>query len=1157
MSVELLTKLYVGYYDRAPDPVGLEYWEGQLGSGMSASQIAQSFSVQEESKANYPYLADQDANDAQAFIAKIYQNLFNRAPDPEGLEYWTGQLEGGYPIGSFILAVINGARNTEDGNDKTMLEQKVSVGIAFKDAETGKDNPNVVADAKDVMSGVNHTDASVKMALGKIADGASGAATVFNGSDLGDIEDGTLLYDGNKYTNNQPGEQPESILVTNGADFEMSGILALGGAKSELTVRGDGSSANFKATFNDDDRSDFGRFSGDHSTVNVADGATLTFGKGVKFGLLRTEDDAGTAGGASTAELNILGGGKVFIGETAKFADNGQDDGGDKTATSKVDILIHGEGSLLDIDDQVRAGGSSGDVTFDIRNGGKLDVANDFRFARSTDYNPDIGGKGALEVRGATSSVEAGRIKFALDKGAVGSIFADDGATIQTERVDAGGMGGSASIKLTDGAKIIAERLDVANGSGSTATVDVLRGAKIELSDNLSIGQFNNGYADDEGISLSVPDGATKVDFTIADGGIVSVAGNINAAVRWELDEGIVAGNENAEVNLTVSGQGSLLESKMDWSSFGVSKNGVANVKVLDGAKAILGEGANFGQNSDKHDQFGGEGNLTVSGEGSTVQFIEDSNKSMNFGSGQNAVGTLTVSNGAQVDLQQIEAGREGGASTITVLDNGMLNLTELTAAKFSGSSATINISNGGMIELENRLDLANFAFGDIYDDGGSGFGIANAASTANLNITNGGVLKLGAHIDAATRWENKEGVDVGTESALVNINVSGAGSKIESASNTSYFGVSKDAVANVNVTDGGSIVFGEAAVFGDAAENFDLRGGEGNLTIDGPGSSVSIVNDGKAKLEFANGENSVGTLTMTNGASIVLDAMNSGSPSIILARQESSNATMKISGAGTSVTLKNDNPRNLPDQPDSENGRLEIGRAGKAVVEVTDGASFTNTENGLIWIAGEKGGSGSLTVSGEGTTFNYGGSMVVGSYQGDSEAIVNFTNGATINNLGSYQSAGGEILDGIYLDEHNGTILTIDGSAKVNSDLSMENGNFIVSAAIETVNLNGALNQNGGEIDLQIASTTSHDKLVTTGSSTLKGELNIAFENGFAGAAGDSFELFNATSFEVGGDFKLDVSGLGAGLDAQLQVSGTVASLVLFDSQVADFAII
>ena len=85
---ELIGQLYVGYFGRAADPDGLNYWIGQLNAGMSLQAIANSFAVQPEATALYSYLAAPEVGDPAAFVTAIYQDLFNRGPDAGGLAYW-------------------------------------------------------------------------------------------------------------------------------------------------------------------------------------------------------------------------------------------------------------------------------------------------------------------------------------------------------------------------------------------------------------------------------------------------------------------------------------------------------------------------------------------------------------------------------------------------------------------------------------------------------------------------------------------------------------------------------------------------------------------------------------------------------------------------------------------------------------------------------------------------------------------------------------------------------------------------------------------------------------------------------------------------------------------------------------------------------------
>lgn len=162
---ELITKIYVGYYDRAPDPEGLDYWMGRYVDGMSAADIAQSYSVQIESVSNYPYLASPGTQSSTGFITSVYNNLFNRAPDAPGLVYWEGQLASGRPVGAMILDIINGAVTAPD---KTILDFKVLAGIDWAtDAKAATNftyNTAAAANAHSVLAGITASATSVTQA---------------------------------------------------------------------------------------------------------------------------------------------------------------------------------------------------------------------------------------------------------------------------------------------------------------------------------------------------------------------------------------------------------------------------------------------------------------------------------------------------------------------------------------------------------------------------------------------------------------------------------------------------------------------------------------------------------------------------------------------------------------------------------------------------------------------------------------------------------------------------------------------------------------------------------------------------------------------------------------------------------------------------------
>ena len=138
-----VAKLYVAFFGRAPDTVGLDYWVNK--SGLDLEGITKSFFEQKETIDKYGNL------DSSAFITEIYKNVLNREPDAGGLAYWVGELgNGNVSKDQMILAIINGAQN----DDVKLLEHKADVGIYF--AGHNQD------DAPDAFQVIKNTDTTAE-----------------------------------------------------------------------------------------------------------------------------------------------------------------------------------------------------------------------------------------------------------------------------------------------------------------------------------------------------------------------------------------------------------------------------------------------------------------------------------------------------------------------------------------------------------------------------------------------------------------------------------------------------------------------------------------------------------------------------------------------------------------------------------------------------------------------------------------------------------------------------------------------------------------------------------------------------------------------------------------------------------------------------------
>lgn len=118
-----IQKLYVAYFNRAADYSGLEFWADAVArQGGNTAAVSASFAGSQEYKATYAGMSN--AN----IVQKVYQNLFGRAGEADGVKFWAGHLDAGrISIDNVVTAIASGAR----GTDLTAYEAKVAAAGAF------------------------------------------------------------------------------------------------------------------------------------------------------------------------------------------------------------------------------------------------------------------------------------------------------------------------------------------------------------------------------------------------------------------------------------------------------------------------------------------------------------------------------------------------------------------------------------------------------------------------------------------------------------------------------------------------------------------------------------------------------------------------------------------------------------------------------------------------------------------------------------------------------------------------------------------------------------------------------------------------------------------------------------------------------------------
>lgn len=141
-----LVELYVGYFNRAPEAAGLNYWSKELLTGINAGKTEAATLT---GIANQFYAAGVQYNifgagqTVESFISTAYKNALGRdTVDTAGLAYWKAKLvDGSVSRGEFVQKLISDAKAFKGdatwGWVATYMENRVAVANKFAD---GSDN---------------------------------------------------------------------------------------------------------------------------------------------------------------------------------------------------------------------------------------------------------------------------------------------------------------------------------------------------------------------------------------------------------------------------------------------------------------------------------------------------------------------------------------------------------------------------------------------------------------------------------------------------------------------------------------------------------------------------------------------------------------------------------------------------------------------------------------------------------------------------------------------------------------------------------------------------------------------------------------------------------------------------------------------------------
>ncbi len=162
--IDIVSRLYVSMFGRAPDGEGLAFWLGLLlDKGASVVDIANTMFDTEPARAYYPSNFSHDQ-----IITSFYVNVLGREPDAEGLDFWTGLLDLPDATPGSVIAEIIKVVTTYEGSDPAGLESVLLFKNRVSVANYYADHNASIEAATQALDGVTSDPATIALAMERL-----------------------------------------------------------------------------------------------------------------------------------------------------------------------------------------------------------------------------------------------------------------------------------------------------------------------------------------------------------------------------------------------------------------------------------------------------------------------------------------------------------------------------------------------------------------------------------------------------------------------------------------------------------------------------------------------------------------------------------------------------------------------------------------------------------------------------------------------------------------------------------------------------------------------------------------------------------------------------------------------------------------------------
>lgn len=152
-------KLYIAYFGRPADPVGLNYWAANIdAAGGNFNGVIAGFASSSESQALYA------AGTTAQLITSIYVALFNRTPEAAGLAYWVSQIDAGTISGAraaYQILISAGPGDAASIANKVTAANFFTANVDTSAELTGYNGATSAAIARAYLSKVDATSYSI------------------------------------------------------------------------------------------------------------------------------------------------------------------------------------------------------------------------------------------------------------------------------------------------------------------------------------------------------------------------------------------------------------------------------------------------------------------------------------------------------------------------------------------------------------------------------------------------------------------------------------------------------------------------------------------------------------------------------------------------------------------------------------------------------------------------------------------------------------------------------------------------------------------------------------------------------------------------------------------------------------------------------------